>query len=73
MAMLEKYEKPAEESGVGRLGLALRWVRWHGALGGKLGDEMLLGANNARQLKEVLEEVEKGPLERWVVGRLDEL
>jgi aflatoxin B1 aldehyde reductase len=34
---------------------------------------MLLGANNARQLKEVLEEVEKGPLEKWVVGRLDEL
>lgn len=32
---------------------------------------MLLGANNARQLKEVLEEVEKGPLEKWVVGRLD--
>jgi hypothetical protein len=34
MAMLEKYGKPAEESGVGRLGFALRWVRWHGALRG---------------------------------------
>jgi aryl-alcohol dehydrogenase-like predicted oxidoreductase len=34
MAMLEKYGKLAEESGVGRLGLALRWVKWHGALRG---------------------------------------
>lgn len=73
LAMLEEYGKLAEESGVGRLGLALRWVRWHGVLKGELGDEILLGANTGGQLEEVLREVEKGPLEEWVVGRLDEL
>lgn len=73
LTMLEEYGELAEESGVGRLGLALRWVRWHGVLRGELGDEMLLGASKGGQLKEVLEEAEKGPLEEWVVGRLDEL
>ncbi|KAH8805207.1 NADP-dependent oxidoreductase domain-containing protein [Xylogone sp. PMI_703] len=73
LEMLKQYGELAEKSGAGRVGLALRWVRWHGALRGELGDEMILGASHGKRVQEVLKEVEKGLLEDWVVKRMDEL
>ena len=71
--MLAEYGKLAKESGVGRVGLAYRWVRHHSALKGKLGDEMIIGASSGRQFRETMEEIEKGPLDDWVVERIDAL
>lgn len=71
--MLADYGKLAEESGVSRVGLAYRWVRYHSALKGELGDEMIIGANSGKQFRETVEEIEKGPLEPWVVERIDGL
>ncbi|KAF7547345.1 hypothetical protein G7Z17_g7793 [Cylindrodendrum hubeiense] len=73
MEMLEEFGKLSDKSGVSRSGLAYRWVRYHSALKGNLGDEMILGAASAAQLEESLMELEKGPLENWVVERIDEL
>jgi aflatoxin B1 aldehyde reductase len=73
MRMLEEWGKLAEESGVGRVGLAYRWVRYHSMLKGELGDEMIIGASTAEQFRQTVEEIEKGPLEEWVVKRVDEL
>jgi aflatoxin B1 aldehyde reductase len=71
--MLEEWGKLAEESGVGRVGLAYRWVRYHSMLKGELGDEMIIGASTAEQFRQTVEEIEKGPLEEWVVERIDAL
>ena len=71
--MLADYGKLAEESSVSRAGLAYRWVRYHSALKGELGDEMIIGANSENQFREAVEEIEKGPLEPWAVERIDEL
>jgi aryl-alcohol dehydrogenase-like predicted oxidoreductase len=73
LKMLADYGKLAEESGVSRVGLAYRWVRYHSALKGELGDEMIIGANSGKQFRETVEEIEKGPLEPWVVERIDGL
>jgi aflatoxin B1 aldehyde reductase len=73
MRMLGEWGKLAEESEVGRVGLAYRWVRYHSFLKGELGDEMIIGASSAEQFRETVEEIEKGPLEEWVVGRIDGL
>lgn len=73
MKMLDEYKKLCEKSSLSRAGLAYRWVRYHSALKGELGDEMIIGAATAEQLEETVLELEKGPLEEWVVKRIDEL
>lgn len=70
--MLEAFGKLADESGISKIGLAYRWVRYHSALDGSRGDEMIIGASTAAQFRETVAEVQKGPLEDWVVERLDE-
>lgn len=39
----------------------------------ELGDFVILGATRAKQLKNTVEEIGKGPLEDWVVERLDKI
>lgn len=73
MKTLREYGKLSEESGVSKVGLAYRWVRYHSALKGELGDEMIIGANSAKQFCEAVEEIEKWRLEQWVVERIDGL
>ncbi|KAH7420244.1 NADP-dependent oxidoreductase domain-containing protein [Cadophora sp. MPI-SDFR-AT-0126] len=71
IAMLADWCALAEESGAGKVGLAYRWVRYHSALRGELGDEMIIGASSARQFEEAMREIEKGPLEQWVAERIE--
>jgi len=73
VTFLEKWGKLVEESGVSRVGLAYRWVRYHSALKGELGDEMLVGTGTSKQFEETVLEIEKGPLEGWVVERIEGL
>jgi len=73
LTFLEEWEKLVDQSGVSRVGLAYRWVRYHSVLKGELGDEMIIGASSARQFEETLIEIEKGPLEGWVVDRIEAL
>ena len=53
--------------------MAYRWVRYHSALNGDLGDELIVGANSAKQFREAIEEIEKGPLEQSVADRISGL
>lgn len=71
IAVLADWCALAEESRVGKVGLAYRWVRYHSALKGELGDEMIIGASSAKQFEETMCEIEKGPLEEWVVKRIE--
>lgn len=70
---LDDYAKLAKESGNTQAGMAYRWVVWNSALKAELGDCVVLGATSAKQLKNTVEEIEKGPLEAWVVERLETL
>ncbi len=73
LEFLKKFNNLAEKAEVSRVGLAYRWVVWHGGLDGEKGDQVVVGARRAGQLKETAKEIEKGPLEGWVIQRLDEM
>jgi aryl-alcohol dehydrogenase-like predicted oxidoreductase len=73
LKFLDQWSELVEKSGVSRVGLAYRWVRYDSMLGKDLGDEMLIGAASAKQFEETVKEVEKGPLEKWVVEMIDDL
>lgn len=46
---------------------------WNSALDITEGDVVVLGASSASQLENTILEIEKGPLESWVVERLNEI
>ncbi len=73
LKMLAEYGKLSEECGVDRAGMAYRWIRYHSALKGEFGDTIVIGSKTAKQLEKTLVELEKGPLEEWVVKRLNKL
>ncbi|KAH8426597.1 uncharacterized protein LDX57_004332 [Aspergillus melleus] len=73
LSFLREYIQLAETSGSSQAGLAYRWVRYNSALRGDLGDMVLLGANGPQQLRNTLADLDQGPLEEWVVERLDAL
>lgn len=70
---LQEFGKLADEAGSSKAGLAYRWEVWNSFLDPEKGDAVVLGASSGKQLSETLREIEKGPLEEWVVERLDEL
>lgn len=69
--LLRKFHKLSEETGVSKGGLAGRWVRWHSMLGKE--DSLIIGASSVSQLEDMVEELEKGPLEKQVVERIEEM
>ncbi|KFA77397.1 hypothetical protein S40288_03070 [Stachybotrys chartarum IBT 40288] len=71
--MLDAFGKLSEESGVSRVGLAYRWVKYHSFLDGNLGDELIIGGTEVEHVDYGLAELKKGPLEPWIVGRLEEI
>ncbi|UKZ74246.1 hypothetical protein TrVFT333_001908 [Trichoderma virens FT-333] len=73
MKMLGEFGALSEKSGISRAGLAYRWVRHHSILKNHSGDEMIIGASTSDQLADTMKELEGGPLEPWVVQRIDEL
>ncbi|KAH6892494.1 NADP-dependent oxidoreductase domain-containing protein [Thelonectria olida] len=70
MNMLENFGRLSDECGISRPGLAYRWVVYHSELDGRLGDEVLVGASTLAQLEETLTEIDKGPLDAWIVERI---
>jgi aflatoxin B1 aldehyde reductase len=69
---LEEYIKLAKESGIAQSEIAYRWVVYHSVLR-KENDTVIVGAQTAKQLEETMVGIERGPLEEWVVGRLEEM
>ncbi len=70
---LKEYNVLAKEAGSKQAGLAYRWIAWHSELDAEKGDAMVLGASGANQLEEIIGEINKGPLEVWVVERLERM
>lgn len=53
--------------------LGYRWVAWHSALDGGLGDSITVGASSVDQLRKTVEWVSKGKLSDETRGRIDAL
>jgi aryl-alcohol dehydrogenase-like predicted oxidoreductase len=70
---LQKYNELADQIGSSKVGLACRWVVWNSALKPDFGDCMIPGASSGKQLQDQIDEISKGPLEDWVVERLEEM
>jgi aflatoxin B1 aldehyde reductase len=73
LKFLEEYGKLVEDAESTKVGLAYRRMAWNSALDAGKGDCIVLGASSAKQLKDTCEEIEKGPLDVWVVERLEEM
>ncbi|KAL2355071.1 NADP-dependent oxidoreductase domain-containing protein [Cryomyces antarcticus] len=59
---LNAWEKISQDSGISKSQLAYRWVTYNSQLATKYQDGIIVGASRPEQLKETLEEIEKGPL-----------
>lgn len=73
LEILDKWETISNESGVSKADLSYRWVAYNSAIDGAKGDGILLGASNAEQLRDTLRGLEDGPLDGWVVDRIDQI
>lgn len=68
---LGRFMALAEKAGISQASLAYRWTRYHSAL--QDGDTLIIGASKLKQLETTLDELDKGPLEGWVVDQLEEM
>lgn len=68
---LAAYSELVRESGVARAELAYRWIVWNSVLRG--GDAIVVDATSVEQAREALAAVRKGPLEPWVVQKLEDM
>ncbi|RFU81570.1 aflatoxin b1 aldehyde reductase member 3 [Trichoderma arundinaceum] len=73
MKLLGEFGTLSEKSGISRVGLAYRWVRHHSFLKSEKGDEMIVGVSSPDHLTNTLDELEGGPLEPWIIQRIEEL
>lgn len=51
--------------------IALRWIMHHGALKAEMGDKVIIGASSDAQLRQNLEDFEKGELDGHILEALD--
>jgi aflatoxin B1 aldehyde reductase len=68
---LKEWEAIARDAGTSRASLAYRWVLYHSALMGELGDGCIIGATRTEQLEETMRDVKDGPLGMDAVERID--
>ena len=68
---LKEWDAIAKEAGVSRSALAYRWVLYHSALKGSLGDGCIIGATKTQQLEETLRDIKEGPLPTTAVERIE--
>lgn len=68
---LTEWANIAEEEGVTKAELAYRWVKYNSALKPEHGDAIIIGSSSAKQLKQTLDAVKKGPLSDKAVKRID--
>ncbi|KAJ0417238.1 NADP-dependent oxidoreductase domain-containing protein [Aspergillus carlsbadensis] len=70
---LRQWNAISKESGIPNAELAYRWVVHNSALRGENGDKILIGPQDTKQTKEILEFVEKGPLDEEIARKIDDI
>ncbi|RAH48198.1 aldo/keto reductase family protein [Aspergillus brunneoviolaceus CBS 621.78] len=71
LRVLDTWNEVAEKAGISKAELAYRWVAYHSALDGELGDAIIAGASGVEQLDQTLTALEKGPLEDEVLRQIE--
>ncbi|RDW95193.1 hypothetical protein BP5796_00956 [Coleophoma crateriformis] len=69
---LERLRPVAKQFGLSEAECALRWIMHHSLLRKEHGDKIIIGASSPEQLKQNLENLEKGPLPEEVVKAFDD-
>lgn len=64
---LDAWTSISEKWGISKADLAYRWITYHSALDGRLGDAVVFGATKITQLKNTMRGVRDGPLCEGVV------
>jgi len=70
---LEDWEKIAQTAGISKAALAIRWVAWNSILDQKHGDGIIFGASSTKQLKETLDALNAGPLEKNAIDSINQI
>ena len=73
LTALTEWDNISKEAGISKAALAYRWTTYNSNLNPESGDGIILGATRPAQLKETLESLTKGPLEQWIVSRIEEV
>jgi len=70
---LDEWGRIADEEGVNKAELALRWTQFHSALNGEDGDGLICGASSSEKLQTTLDYLKKGPLSAKAVEGVEEV
>ncbi|KAK4964222.1 hypothetical protein LTR66_012411 [Elasticomyces elasticus] len=68
---LQQWEAIAKDAGCSRASLAYRWVKYNCPLSSEHGDAIIVGASSIDQLRQTLEGLNQGPLDKNIVERID--
>ncbi|KAF2440452.1 Aldo/keto reductase [Karstenula rhodostoma CBS 690.94] len=69
---LDVVRAATKEAGISESEAALRWMMHHSQLDKKFGDKVIIGASSEKQLKQNLENFEKGSLPEGVLAAFDQ-
>lgn len=69
---LAEWESAAKEQGCSRADLAYRWVKYDSPLSAEFGDAVIVGASSLDQVKQTLEGMQAGALDKKVVAMIDD-
>lgn len=73
LEFLTEFGKLATQEGITQAELAYRWIVYHSLLDGELGDGIIVGSRFGDHLTATIEGLKKGPLNKAVAERMDEL
>ncbi|KAK7413117.1 hypothetical protein QQX98_008003 [Neonectria punicea] len=73
LAALEEWSCIASTAGCHPAELAYRWVRFNSLLRGDLDDALIVGANGVAQLEQTLVWLQRGPLDKEIGDRIDQV
>lgn len=71
LAAVQRVRDAAAEECLGGHEVAIRWAFWDGALDGRFGDAVIIGAGSEAQLKETCDFIQKGGLDGGLRGVVD--
>ena len=70
---LDEWARIADEEGVNKAELALRWTQFHSALKGEEGDGLIFGASSSEKIQSTLKYLGKGPLSTKAVSAIEDI
>ncbi|KAL3425223.1 aldehyde reductase [Phlyctema vagabunda] len=70
---LDTWNETAKANGISGIEMAYRWIARHSQLDATLGDAVIVGAGDVKQLQETVAWIEKGPLDNEMAKKIDSI